>query len=206
MPMQISPHPFRLSEKQTKTFCRYPKHFVIAQPSRYIMQTKSVTFPILCFLFAHIPSSQPIIHHIHVVFKSYVVKKIPSSTPPNHLHPRTVTAYYSPLEYLQNCLHLSPYLNTTTLIGANTKLIAPNTINPQPYPKESTSGAVVNGKKVPIRHLLTITPVMALAENKPKASTTYAISGMSVNMTLAPISPQAMSKKGRGRRSWATQP
>lgn len=59
-----------------------------------------------------------------------------------------------------------------TGIGAKTRLTAENKLNPQPQPNRSTRGAVANGKNVLIKHLVTMTPVIADADRIPNASTT----------------------------------
>lgn len=52
------------------------------------------------------------------------------------------------------------------------RLNAPRMLKPNPYPRASDSGPVVSGRKVPMRHLVTMTPVIAEAEYMPQASTT----------------------------------
>jgi len=110
------------------------------------------------------------------------------------------------LVYDENCRHLEPYLNAKTGMGARQKLSAPNNVKPQPYPKESISGPVVRGRKVPIRHLVTMTPVSAEAEKRSKASTTYASRGRKAKSNVNPSSATEKSKRGNGSRSWAIQP
>ena len=74
--------------------------------------------------------------------------------------------------YLENFLQYAPYRNIKTGMGARSKLNPASTVKPHPYPSVSTRGAVVSGKNVPMRHRVTITPVMAEAEKSPNASTT----------------------------------
>src|SRR3569833_1781186 len=110
------------------------------------------------------------------------------------------------LVYDENCRHLEPYLNAKTGMGARQKLSAPNNVKPQPYPKESISGPVVRGRKVPIRHLVTMTPVSAEAEKRSMASTTYARRGRKTKSNVNPRNTTEKSKRGNGSRSWAIQP
>lgn len=86
------------------------------------------------------------------------------------------------------------------------KLNAANTMKPQPYPSISTSGTVVRGKKVPIKHRVTITAVMAEAEYTPKASTTYAMIGIVARRIAEPIKVVAKSRTASGSLSSVDQP
>lgn len=108
--------------------------------------------------------------------------------------------------YLENFLQCSPYLSISIGIGANNRANPARIVNPQPCPNFSISGAVVNGKNVLIRHLVTMIPVIAEAEYRPNASTTYAMTGIMANMSAVPMAHTANSRTISGRRSCAAQP
>jgi hypothetical protein len=71
---------------------------------------------------------------------------------------------YSPFVYFDHCLHFPPYFQITNGIGASTTYTAASTVKPQPYPIEASRGAIINGKKVPIKHLEISTAVNDEAE------------------------------------------
>ena len=86
------------------------------------------------------------------------------------------------------------------------KLNTASTMKPQPYPSISTSGTVVRGRKAPIKHRVTMTAVMAEAEYTPKASTTYAMTGIVARRMAAPIRVVAKSRIANGSLSSVDQP
>jgi hypothetical protein len=108
-------------------------------------------------------------------------------------------SYYASLVYFDSFLHRSPYLKRREGIGETERLKAAKTVKPQPYPRLSTRGLVVSGKKVPIRHLMTMTPVIAEAEYNPKASTTKAMTGIISSTSVNPKSPTDTRNRGTGR-------
>lgn len=79
---------------------------------------------------------------------------------------------YSSFVYADFCLQAPPNRYTSKGTGASTAQHAARIVKPQPYPIASVSGAVANGKNVPIRHLEISTAVKLDAEYNPKASTT----------------------------------
>jgi hypothetical protein len=81
---------------------------------------------------------------------------------------------------------------------ARLKLKAPRHVKPHPYPRWSTNGLVVSGRKVPARHLVTMIPVIAEAENSPQASTIYAWSGMIVKSNEESSRPADTRRNGTG--------
>jgi hypothetical protein len=58
---------------------------------------------------------------------------------------------------------------------------------------------MVSGRNVLIKHLMTIKPVTADAENSPNASTTYASSGINASNSVNPTKPSERSRNGSGR-------
>lgn len=79
-------------------------------------------------------------------------------------------------------------------------------VKPQPHPRASVRGVVTRGRNVPIKHLVTMRPVIADAEYSPKASTTYADRGIIVRISAVPCRPMTTSTAGRGNRRCTNQP
>ena len=113
---------------------------------------------------------------------------------------------HSSLEYFDRCRHLLPYRITKIVIGAMQRLAAAKTVIPQPQSNLSTSGPIANGRKVPIKHLVTMSAVMAEAEYSPKASTMYDINGKKPSKSVMPRKATRRSSTNNGARSWAAQP
>ena len=134
---------------------------------------------------------------LHVIWHVEVVGIYPGA--------KALVVYVSRV-YSDFCLHLAPYRMTNNGMGASTKQAPANTVNPHPYPIASVSGSVTNGKKVPIKHRVISTAVIADAEYKLKASTTYAMTGTIPSSTQKPIRTTARSRMGAGRWSCALQP
>jgi len=68
------------------------------------------------------------------------------------------------LVYSLRSLHFPPYLITRTGTGARTRHNAASTVMPHPQPSFSANGAAASGRKVPIRHRMISTAVIAEAE------------------------------------------
>lgn len=104
------------------------------------------------------------------------------------------------------CLHFSPYLKRSIGIMARARLSAAKQLNPHPRPKSSVKGRVHSGKKVPARHLVTTTPVIADAEYSPQASTMYACTGIIVKRSEKSTSATDARMKYTGNWYSATHP
>ena len=63
-----------------------------------------------------------------------------------------------------------------------------------------------NGRKVLVKHLATMSPVIADAAKSPKASTTYATNGKNAVSNVVPIRPTEINISGRGSFSAAVHP
>jgi hypothetical protein len=102
--------------------------------------------------------------------------------------------------------HFPPYRNTKIGIGARARLNELNNVKAHPYPSLSANGPAANGRKVPMRHLDTITPVNAEAEYSPHASTTYAESGTMTMRRVVPMRPTESNRNATCSRNCAIQP
>jgi len=91
-------------------------------------------------------------------------------------------------------------------IGTKAREIPPNTVKAHPSPSESIRGPVDRGKKVLIKQRMTMTPVIAEAEYKPNASTTYAMSGIMARSSAVPWRATESSRNDRGRCNSAIHP
>ena len=112
----------------------------------------------------------------------------------------------SSLVYSERCRQSSPYVHTKAGIGATSRAKSARTVNPYPHPTAATRGAVANGRKVPIRHLVISTAVRADAEYSPKASTTYAVTGTMLSMRRKPRSTTDARRSDTGSLYSAVQP
>jgi hypothetical protein len=113
---------------------------------------------------------------------------------------------HASFENPDRCRKPSPNFKINTGIIARHRLNAPRQVNPHPYPRRSTSGAVPSGKKVPNKHRVTIMPVIADAENRPKASTTYAWRGTIVRSKVNPRNATDARRSHTGSLSSAIHP
>lgn len=66
--------------------------------------------------------------------------------------------------YLEYCLHLCPYRNTSTGIGTVATLTAAKIVNAHPSPSRSDRGRTPSGIKVPMTHRVKMTAVTDDAE------------------------------------------
>ena len=97
-------------------------------------------------------------------------------------------------------------MNTKIGIGARLRLSRPKKVKAHPYPIVSANGPAVSGRNVPMRHLVTITPVNAEAEYRPQASTTYACSGTMTIRRVKPMKPTESKRSATGSLKCAIQP